>query len=408
MIESIIIYSLATMLAVYYGRKYTINTSLGFAQTNNYKKKIFYSVLSFLPLFFVSALRWNTGTDTYHTYTPEYYGMFWSQNGYLTKAQQGYLYESRNYNIPHDAIIRNIHDIEEYYSFASNHSSVLFKSLERILIYLHADVQWLYVITSAIVLVFVFLAIYRQSVNVPLAIFFFVATNNYFLSINVVAQFIAISLCLFACEYVEKHKPIQFFLIVFIAMGFHASAFVFLPVYFLSRVKIKPKWCIAIIIICLLGSPFFFHLIEWIVRLITPKYARYFGEKSDFELIFYGIGIFVFIVTTYYYEKCKDKPYFRIWYYMNVLGLIALSFSVQIPNIKRINYYYSAPIFLLLPLVVESETDSKRKRILKAGLVSFFILETIVAVFLMNKNEIMPYTGCWQRNLGIVIAKPLL
>ena len=75
---------------------------------------------------------------------------------------------------------------------------------------------------------------------------------------------------------------------------------------------------------------------------------------------------------------------------------------------KRINYYYSAPLFMMLPCIISAEDDEKKRRVLKWGLIAVFVLETIVAVVLMNKNEVMPYTFCWQRSLGIRPAAPLV
>lgn len=409
MFSSVLIYTIATILsglaAMLYARR-TAGEGLSTAERAVSPKV--YGVLSFVPLFLLSALRWYTGTDTYHTYTPEYYGMMWRIKGHIAKSQQLYLLNSYNYRIDKPLSLDDIDFVQNYYADQSQHTSPLFQGVEKVLIHFNADVQWLYVITSAIILILVFIAIYRQSVNVPLSVLFFVITSNYFLTLNVIAQYIAIALCLVACEFVQKRKLIPFLLLVAIAAGFHTSALVFLPVYFLPRLKVRPRWCAVAIAVCFVTSPVLVPGIQKAVYVIAPKYARYFGENPSFELIFFGIGVFVLLLSSYYYEKCEDMPYFRIWYYMNVLGLLVLCFSGQVPYMKRINYYYSAPVFLLFPLLVKSETDVKKQRLLKWVLIVLFLMETVVAVCLMNKNQVMPYTACWQRDLGIVIYDPLI
>lgn len=406
---SICIYLSATLLSVYFGWRYLVidATLPGIRSKVTYEKSLA-GILSFLPLYLLSALRWNTGTDTYHTYTPQYYGMIWSNTGHLSSAQKSWINDSWNHLIERPDNIRGFHNILQYYVNESSHTSFLFRLLEYPLVHFNMDVQWLYIITSAIILGLIFASIYRQSVNVSLAIFFFVATSNYFLSLNIIAQYIAIGLCLFACEYAEKRKPVKFFLLVAVAIGFHTSAFVFLPVYFLKKINIRPLWCFGLIAVCLAGSPVLFRLIETVVKTAAPKYARYFSDQPEFETVYFAIGLFTLIIGSYYFEKCKNMPYFKIWYYMNVLGMMALSFSGQVPFMKRINYYFSAPIFMLLPLLINAEENEKKRNLLKWGLILLFILETVVAVFIMNKNEVMPYTFCWQRSLGIRIAGPLV
>ena len=49
-----------------------------------------------------------------------------------------------------------------------------------------------------------------------------------------------------------------------------------------------------------------------------------------------------------------------IWYNMTLLGTLALAFSGVLPLMKRVNYYYAAPQFLLLPEALRVEEDSKR------------------------------------------------
>ena len=76
---------------------------------------------------------------------------------------------------------------------------------------------------------------------------------------------------------------------------------------------------------------------------------------------------------------------------MNVIGLIALCFSGRIPNLKRINYYFAAPHFLFLPLMIQCEERPTWKKLLTAAVVLLFLAETAVAVGMMNKNGVLPY-----------------
>ena len=359
---------------------------------------------AFIMLFLFSAVRWNVGTDTWHTYTPEYLAMK-AQDTMLTTEEEQIVDNcfrvwcrfEKGTSVENAKLLTHKEAIS-FYAKSSSHTAVGFRVMERLLLFLGADVQWLYVVTSAFVLVFVFASIRRQSTTPLLALVMFILTGSFFLSLNIVAQFMAISVCLYACTFAQQRKPLPFFLLIVLAACFHISALVFIPVYFLPKLNIKPYWCMIVIAVFLAGARFCFPFLERTVTAVAPAYARYFTKDVDFEWIFFAIGLAVFAVGTWYYPRGKDRPYYRLWYYANVLGLIALCFSGHIPYMKRINYYFAAPHFLFLPLVLECEEKHVWRRMITVVMIVFFFVETFVATGLMNKNGTLPYQMFFQRD----------
>ncbi|MBR6020516.1 MAG: EpsG family protein [Lachnospiraceae bacterium] len=362
----------------------------------------------FVMLFLFAGLRWNVGTDTWHTYTPEYLAMKSEQTDL---SQEESLLIDDCYRLwarmemglsKEKAELLTHEEALSFFKESSSHTSVGFRAMEMALIFLGADVQWLYVVTSLFILAFVFAVIHKQSNAIVLAAMMFVLTGSFFLSLNIVSQFMAISVCLFACTYAQERKPILFFLLIALAACFHVSALVFIPVYILPKLNIRPIWCFVAVAFTLIVSQFCFPIIEKIVAAVVPAYARYFSHESDFELIFFAIGLAVLAVGTYYFPKGKDKPYYRLWFYANVIGLIALSFSGHIPYMKRINYYYAAPHFLFLPLVIQCEEKPSWRKAMTAIMVVLFVAETIVATYILNKNGILPYqTFFWGSRTSV-------
>ena len=369
------------------------------------KKKLILSCLvAMIPFLAVMSVRWNVGVDTWHTYTPEYLAMK-SEYIPLTDEEEQIMLTSSKLNARMDLRYSkdetdNLTLKEAYDNFraAYHHTGIGFQLLQRILVFLKADVQWLYFVTTLLILGFVFASIWQQSARPLLAVLFFVITANFFLSMNIVSQYIAITICLFACAFAEKRKPISFILLVAIAATFHISALVFLPVYFLPKLKLKPLWCAIAVAAALLIAQFAFPLIEKLVEAIAPKYARHFSMSAEFEWIFFAIGCAVFALGTYYYPKGKDLPYFRLWYYANVLGLIALCFSGNIPLMKRINYYFAAPHFLFIPMLLNLEENQKRRITLHILTIGLFCAQIAVAIWHMNKHATLPYVTFFEGN----------
>ena len=278
-----------------------------------------------------------------------------------------------------------------------HHTAPGFQLLERILIFFRADVQWLYVVTALVIVGFTFAAIWTQSTRPALAALFFVITGNFFLSLNIVSQYMAVAISTFACTFAEKKKPVWFFLLVALAASFHVSALVFLPVYFLPRLKVKPLWCVAAVAAALLADRFAFPLVLNLVRTLAPTYAHHLSmESAEFEWIFFGIGVAVLALGTWYWPKAKDLPFFRLWYYMNVIGLVVLAFSAHVPLVKRINYYFAAPHFLLIPMLLSLEKRIFWRRALHAATVGLFCAMIAVAIGKMNRHATLPYQAFFQ------------
>ena len=76
---------------------------------------------------------------------------------------------------------------------------------------------------------------------------------------------------------------------------------------------------------------------------------------------------------------------------MTLIGTIFLAFSGSFPLMKRINYYFAAPQFLLLPEILLAESRPAVRKVLTALAIVGFSLETAVAVWMFNKNEPLPY-----------------
>ena len=366
--------------------------------------KTFLFGVSIIPLLLLSSVRWNVGTDTWHTYTPEYLAMK-AQKTELSEEEKAIMVECYQLDAAWDmgytieeAEKLGYEEAYEWFSKTYSHTAIGFQLLERGLISLNADVQWLYFFTSLIILGFTYASIKMQSPKPLQACLFFVITGNFFLSLNIVSQYIAIAICIFSCYYVENKKPIQFILFVLLASCFHTSALLFLPVYLLNYIKIHPKWCALIVAITLGIGVFGFSWIESLIEIIAPKYMRYFTWSADFEFIFFGLNLAIFIVSSYYYETGKEKPYYRLYFYLNVIGMIVLCFSGHIPLLKRINYYFACSHFLFLPLIIKREKRLKYKKVLISIIAVLYIIETIVSVGLLNANGVLPYQTFYEGN----------
>ena len=417
---AVLVYIIATLLTVglcvFFAPKgekaeLRIDSNEGSAVQNpGRKKRIISCFLCMLPLLAVMSCRWNLGVDMWYTYAPGYLALK-SEAVSLTEEEKKTIQTSMQLHAYWDHWKENADDAkrisldfaQEFYLKDYHHAGIGFQLVERFLALLRADVQWFYFATSLFVIGFFFASFWIQNTRPMWAALLFVITANFFVALSVVAQYIAVAICVFACFFAEKRKPVWFFLLVGIAVSIHYSAIVFIPVYFLPKLKIKPLWCAVIVAVCLVISRFAFPVICQVVQWVAPKYTGYIDGavgKEAFEWIFFGINCAVFALGTYYYPKGKDLPYYRLWYYINVLGMICIAFSGIVPWIKRMNYYYAATHCLFIPLALSLEENVVRRRVFHAVTVALFCAEIYVAIFLLNKHGTLPYVAFFQGDRG--------
>lgn len=348
-----------------------------------------------LPLTLLSAIRWGPGTDFYYTYLPEFRALQWLRAG---GGEQ----------LCEELFRPIVNLLNQMYGLPGTPTATMtiflgilekcepgYRALMEAAVLLGGQFRVVVAVTSVIIGVCVFYAIFTQSTNPVLAIYLYVATSNYFLSLNIVRQYVAIAIGLVALQFAKERRLWAFLLCVALAMTFHTTAVLLLPCYFLGRVELKPRYAVLLVALTFAGSSVLGTAAAWLMpRIGLGYYARYLGSawEEGLELILFSINLCVLLFSSWYWSAAKKRcPYFILWYNMTLLGTLALALSGVLPLMKRVNYYYAAPQFLLLPEVLQAEEDAKRRRILTVLIVLAFAAETIVAVGIYNKNGVLPY-----------------
>ena len=78
---------------------------------------------------------------------------------------------------------------------------------------------------------------YEHSINFTMSAFLFVTSGAFTWFMNGTRQFLAVCLILYGFNYLVKRKTVRFILIVLIATTIHASAILWIPIYFIVILK---------------------------------------------------------------------------------------------------------------------------------------------------------------------------
>lgn len=284
------------------------------------------------PLFIVSALRYNVGTD-----------------------YQSYLYDiySTSYNIDID--------VEPF-----------FKLLYKIIAVFHINEQWFFVITSFIVVFGICYFVVHESPLPTFSICIFWGLTYYFCSMNGIRQFVGITILMISLIYVRKRKIIPFIICVAIATCCHISCAVFSIVYFIYNIRItRFVGVLLTAFLYLLRSP----ISSIIVRIASyTKYSKYFGGVFDtgsgnvYRLIIH-ISILLFCSVFFVNDKMFNLLYkfqlFTVWVFL---------FSDRVALLKRFAWTFGTSSILLIAIAVSSIKEKKTRIIIETIISILFII----------------------------------
>ena len=190
------------------------------------------------------------------------------------------------------------------------------------------------------------------------ALFFYFTSTYIFLSLNVVRQTMAFSILLWSTWFIYKKEFVPYLITVLLATGIHASAIIFLPLYFLLDKELfrKKTYQIILLTIAFVAGP----AIQKILWMLVPFFGSYVlgvdysdTDISQFEDVDWnekgaGLGYILWylidslIICSYdSIKRFFNHRIFVIWYNLYFIGAI-LSFLVGATYLSRINVYFDS------------------------------------------------------------------
>ena len=341
--------------------------------------KFIFIILAVFPIFFVSAFRYDVGTD--------------------------YLYRYAN----------------DYLDFSSGVDIVniefLFKILMKICLCFSNDYVILFIVTSFLIIFFLVLSIYKNSKNIFLSFAVFLLGGFFFQSLNLVRQYIAIAIIIFSYKYMFNNKK-KWILSIIIATLFHSVSLIFVCAILLYKKEINIKeFIIAIAMVIILGNVvlnLFFNIVATSNYNNIQKYAAYFNKygKINFSSLIPEILIYIYFYYISYKTKkiectdiCKfEKNLFLNLQTISILLVLMNRYSELFFRVKllftsfqilSIPYYYE-----LNKRLIANKSKEGIKKIYSFAMIMIILgvltTKTIYSNFIKGNEEILPYKTIFE------------
>ncbi|RXW93677.1 hypothetical protein CYQ60_03955 [Enterococcus faecium] len=218
-------------------------------------------------------------------------------------------------------------------------------------------------------------------------------------SLNIMRQSLAVAIVFFSYKFILSKSFFRFFLWVIIAMQFHVSSIVVLPIYWLINKEKKVNWSVfltvfMIIIVSIMNFQQIFYWISLIFNNERYIYYADYTESTNNRLFFLNLIIFVFLIIIYKITEKKDNND-NYYFVLLLVGLTLGVIGFVSPFVKRISTFFDIAQILLIPKTTILLGSKNNKYFILFLVYLFGIIYFIVFYVWLGFSDVIPY------NIGI-------
>ena len=265
---------------------------------------------------------------------------------------------------------RAISDIISYYIF-------------KLVGMLGVDFQWVLLVFYAIAFfilakcIFDYSKCFASSYILFLSLFFTMG----FLQIR---QFASVVIAFYAYRFIERRQFIKFAVVILIATGFHRSAIIMLPCYFILSWNFRASYYAM-----LFGMLFALNLFQdkVLTLIATLFFPQYLGRHELFrntvlnKIEMAAILVLIFVVIIYYVPTMKSSRLNQI--FMNAFFIQVLLFFCcrWLPEFDRFGYYFYIPAIALIPNAIATDKRPPQRIFMQ------FLIPLVVLLLFLYRHQ---------------------
>lgn len=246
------------------------------------------------------------------------------------------------------------------------------------------------VIQSAICMLSIGIFIYRYSKNPALSFAMFVGLQGFSYMFGILRQSLALAVLLFAIPALKDRKFFKYLFIIIIAGLFHSTAYLALPLYFVTNFRVKKMHCAGVVFISfiiILTTPFFTNIFSNIMVALDKNYAIQSFEWNNMYLM---MLVFALFFALFNYLVDGDDVYVCGFLY----GILVQSIAFYVPTFSRVAIgVFLVFLYIAYPNCIEKIKNTREKNVLKA--LSFLVL-LVFYIYCLQSDVNVPYISVFN------------
>jgi hypothetical protein len=263
--------------------------------------------------------------------------------------------------------------------------------------FIGAGNAFIFSVYSFVILAGVFRFAKSFGVSKEIAVFIFMTVSIFYLSsFNLVRQWAAISMMLFAINSLIERNFYRMLFFILLACMFHLSALVLIVIPFLAN-RFNKSVVLAIVIASVAFSGVFLLAIEQL------PFVRYLGDSfrsdravSNILLLIYIFSLFFPILYIGYFNNNKIIPRKEVVILnMNLISILILLISavlqIDFQAAMRVNLYFAIQLIVVLPLLLSKFNGSLKIIIYPVFLMSLSVIFFYTLIFKGDEYMLTPF-----------------
>ena len=257
--------------------------------------------------------------------------------------------------------------------------------------------RFFFIVTSILIYATFIHTALKESENVTFSILFFVISEDYFVSMNIVSQFLAMVFIWRATAELDKGRWKKSIVLCLMAAIIHPTAlcFIVLILMFKSGWSIRRLTAIAVIA-CTAGIIGIKYWISLIIKY--SRYGRYFSTHyavNKFSvavpLLLIYVVIFITVVILVDIKLLEENTKCKIFIISVLLNIVIMILSFGLTsNAYRFTYYFGGSIAFYFPSILNRMKNKKTRYIVETAVLILFTIWTTTLLVHHNQNA-LPY-----------------
>ena len=278
----------------------------------------------------------------------------------------------------------------------------------KIIITLFGDPQAYFFVTGFFIVGVMLHANRQYSPDLYMGVLLYYCIGGYFSANNITRQYIAISITILAWKYILDQKLWKYLLMILLAMGFHTSAIIAIPLYFLASQRFNKNVLSVYILFGAIIAIFNRPIVRVMQIFVYSDYGSGYGTESSnpLRLVWAVITIAcAWLFNRRSFEQIELQTGNGIVYGDRLRNLICNGaviyciFSVfsalNMLLFSRVAAFFSLCSILTIQYSLESLSLRSNKHLMKIAL---FSLATIWFIVMNINGKLIPtpYTPFWE------------
>jgi transmembrane protein EpsG len=204
----------------------------------------------------------------------------------------------------------------------------------------------------------------------------------------------------FLPRFLERKQFIKYLLLVLLVSTVHASALVFIPIYFIASKKAWSKYTAAIIYVCLFAYIFYNNGVgEFLANFLgdTAYGGGEYGEQllngntsvNIIRVFIAAVPLILSLYTKRYREK-GDRAY-NIYFNMTLINSMLWLFASKVLYFYRLAMYFAPYSIVFLCNEIDYIAEKRDRRIIKTAAVICYLLYFIYGLYVTGNAFFVGY-----------------